>query len=500
MRNTTVILGPPGTGKTTELLNIVNEYLFKNTDPRKIGFVSFTRKSVNEARDRAAKRFNKNPNFFFYFRTIHSLAFRQLSMTKTDVMEKSHYKELGDLLGVRIAGRYETDAMESMEKGDQLVFIESLARMCNKSLDEVYNDIAPDFSIEELELFQASLAKYKEANLVFDFTDMLTKFLHQGIKPELDVLFVDEAQDLCPVQWDIVEALSTNSKKTYIAGDDDQAIFRWSGADVDRFLRIIKDNYTRVLTKSYRLPKTVHALSKKVISEVKIRYDKAFESTAITGDVDYVVNIEDVDLNQGEWLILVRNMFQIPEIVEHVRMSGFAYETGWYSSKDIPSLKAALLWERFKKEKTLKAEDVRKITTYMSNRVCYKDDLNKAKLRQDALIGFENFCKLARIRNKEAMWYEILDKISFDDREYFIAARKRGETLVGTPRIKISTIHGAKGGEADNVLLFTDMSFRTYTQMEKNYEDEVRVFYVGATRAKKKLYIVQPKTAYNFVI
>ena len=48
----TIVLGPPGTGKTTTLLNEVDKYL-KQTDPDKIGYFSFTQKAAYEARDRA---------------------------------------------------------------------------------------------------------------------------------------------------------------------------------------------------------------------------------------------------------------------------------------------------------------------------------------------------------------------------------------------------------------------------------------------------------------
>jgi DNA helicase-2/ATP-dependent DNA helicase PcrA len=71
--------------------------------------------------------------------------------------------------------------------------------------------------------------------------------------------------------------------------------------------------------------------------------------------------------------------------------------------------------------------------------------------------------------------------------------RKNGEKLNAKPRIELSTIHAAKGGEADNVLLLTDLTQTTMNTYERNPDDENRLFYVGATRTKENLHIVEPK-------
>ena len=94
----TIVLGPPGTGKTTTLLNKVDDYL-KQTDPDKIGYFAFTQKAAHEARDRAIKKFNLTEDDLPYFRTLHSLAFRKLGLKKDQVMQQRHYKDLGSKLG-----------------------------------------------------------------------------------------------------------------------------------------------------------------------------------------------------------------------------------------------------------------------------------------------------------------------------------------------------------------------------------------------------------------
>ena len=43
---TKIILGPPGTGKTHNLLNLVEEELAKGTPPDRIAFLAFTKKAA----------------------------------------------------------------------------------------------------------------------------------------------------------------------------------------------------------------------------------------------------------------------------------------------------------------------------------------------------------------------------------------------------------------------------------------------------------------------
>ena len=99
----TIILGPPGTGKTTTLLNLVDEFLKDGIRPRQIGYFSFTKKAANEAATRAADKFGLDiDNDLPFFRTLHSYAFNQLGMTKEKMMKVEDYKEFGQKCGIPI--------------------------------------------------------------------------------------------------------------------------------------------------------------------------------------------------------------------------------------------------------------------------------------------------------------------------------------------------------------------------------------------------------------
>jgi superfamily I DNA/RNA helicase len=96
-------------------------------------------------------------------------------------------------------------------------------------------------------------------------------------------------------------------------------------------------------------------------------------------------------------------------------------------------------------------------------------------------------------------WDVAFDKVGNRDKEYLRAIEIRG-TISKDPKINISTIHGAKGGEADNVMLLTDLSRKSQEAMERDSDDECRVFYVGATRAREQLHVIQPQRDGGFII
>ena len=70
------------------------------------------------------------------------------------------------------------------------------------------------------------------------------------------------------------------------------------------------------------------------------------------------------------------------------------------------------------------------------------------------------------------------------------------EELSHDARVKLLTIHSAKGGEAPNVLLILDNTKTIREATEKSFEkadEENRVWYVGVTRTSQNLYIMSAK-------
>ena len=107
--------------------------------------------------------------------------------------------------------------------------------------------------------------------------------------------------------------------------------------------------------------------------------------------------------------------------------------------------------------------------------------------------------KLGLLVDGSMRWHQALTKIDIDTKNYVLNALKRKDN-VRNPRIKVSTIHSMKGGEADNVLVIPDISGAAYKEFMVNPATEHRVYYVAVTRAKKALHIMLPETSRHYVI
>jgi len=463
-----IIVGPPGCGKTTRLMEIMEEEMSKGVYPEEIAFCSFTKKAANEAIDRAVKRFRLPKGDFPYIKTLHSLAYGLVGARRDEIMQPEHYQELGEILGISFSTKedFEDGLPNQKFTGDQYNYLDGFARVRNLAPATAWRYLGDyDLNWFEFERYSRALIAYKEDRGLMDFTDLLCK----EIEPiNIKVAIIDEAQDLSTIQWEFALKAFANAERIYIAGDDDQAIYAWSGADVRYFLEMPGDR--TILHQSHRVPIAIHKTAEEIGHRIQRRMEKVYNPTPERGLVDWHSDIASVDLSEGSWLILARNGYLLNQLAFSVRQQGLLYSFRGQSVINKKHLKAIQTWERYRKGEVMTFEEVAIITSYLPK-------------------GIKEW--------PTTIWHEALDKISRSDKEFYISLLRKGEKITVKPRININTIHGVKGGEADNVLLLTDISWKTKEAMMTNPDAEHRVWYVGVTRAKNSLHIIAPQTT-NF--
>lgn len=496
MTKTNIILGPPGCGKTTTLLERVDAELAAGTPPDRIGYLSFTRRAADEAVKRACEKFNLERKQLPWFRTIHSLCFAALGLRKDDVLNGVKLtRDFAEFARVKITCKWSDDGtLNGFEPGDRALFIDNLARVNMVPLMTMYDgyDEDPGVSRAELQRVSTHLAKFKHEMGYLDFTDMLDQFVKHQIDIGLDVLFVDEAQDLSRLQWKVIEWIARRCRKLIVAGDDDQAIYRWAGADVDSF--IAYPGESEVLGQSWRVPRSVQRIAEDLIRRVKNRRPKSWAPRDEEGEVDRKAVFADLDLVGPDVLILVRNNFVIEGLAQDLRNRGILFKVNDQPSVAGSVARAIYAWEKLRRGERVSIDDARKV--YEKMRSVHEVARGSKKLSDfddDAMVSLDDLRDRGGLL-VDSPWYDALPNIGARDVSYVRKALQAGEKLNEPPRVRLQTIHTSKGGEGDHVVLMLETARRTDREAERKPDDELRTWYVAATRARRRLTLVSSPT------
>jgi superfamily I DNA/RNA helicase len=182
------------------------------------------------------------------------------NVRESQLLQAEHFDELSKKIGVSmtVTRVSEDDDDAGVTSDHPILSLINLARLRKVTLRQQYDLSSIQHTWEEVSYVDRAYRAYKETMGLYDYTDILDKFVREGIAycPRFQLTFMDEAQDLSPMQWDIAHALDDISDRMYCAGDDDQAIYRWAGADVDHFINL--PGGAEILEQSYRIPASVH--------------------------------------------------------------------------------------------------------------------------------------------------------------------------------------------------------------------------------------------------
>ena len=434
MKQTTAIFGPPGTGKTRLLVSLVSDYYPKFE--KSMAVVSFSKSAAQEL----TNRINKVPAFVG---TLHSLCFHHLNLKKNQVAQAENFN------------KYLT--IPDIDEVKSVLQLGGLARRLKISIEEVYTRYKPDITWNIFEFYWKSYINWKNNYYLVDFDDMLERTMG---KVKFDVIIVDEAQDLSLIQLDLIKSMIIKNGILVMAGDDDQSIYIWSGAYPHGMRELCKN--IKVLDQSYRVPWSVWDVAEKTIKQIFNRQDKKYTPRNYEGYFNQYEIYNPVVLPERH-AILCRDQWVMKDIERDLIQLGIPYVMEGVHGRGLFSGKWGQLARAIREGRI----------DYLQKRLYHltpyaQDFIGRNELppnnRWDRCLGLDH----------EGISY--LNHVDLDEE----------------PKITLSTIHSQKGKEHDHVVLISSVPNSVLESNDKdfNFENEVRVWYTGLTRAKKGVTLI----------
>lgn len=339
---------------------------------------------------------------------------------------------------------------------------ELTARVFEEALGDFEIDIPDEY--EQLACRQAVVVMERLISTCgdeFDFDDQLYMPIYWEMAfPRYDTVFIDEAQDLSPIQHLMLERLSDRGARIIAVGDSRQAIYGFRGADTASMSNLAERfNMTILpLSISYRCPKAVVKEAQKIVYHIQSA------ETAPEGEVIYADEMPEPKDFPSHCMILCRTnapMFNLAlqflkeRVPCHV-MSNFG--------KDIISF--------VKKMNAKTTEDLEKeLKAWMEKEVAKaeaREWWGKANMIRDKYDALLPFCE------------------AFDFKIQVVAALQ--QLLASSAGATLATIHKAKGLEAPTVyILRPDLLPAPFAKTERAIAQEMNLKYVAVTRAQKEL-------------
>lgn len=274
---TTIVSAGPGCAKTTtiiEAMNLLAPHTSSQWVPGRCSLVytAFNKETVNSAANRLVEaNINTNGVYRVNCATLNSLGFAMWNRSREGTRTELRATKMREILReIQDAGRYsispeewpDLTALVSFAKSQG--YLPSTSGSAYRSLIDfkqlcIIADVLPQPHYQIILDIALKLSIQKAFNNVFDFDDQLyMSALFSPVSRGPEFLFVDEAQDLSPIQLFLITRL--RAEFTVFVGDPNQAIYGFRGAMTDSFARIrakYPDATNLPLLTSFRIPQAI---------------------------------------------------------------------------------------------------------------------------------------------------------------------------------------------------------------------------------------------------
>ena len=240
-----VALGPPGCGKSTWLEGRILAELEGGTESQGLACVTFTRAARDELRARLQRRV-PGKDAWPWLRTIHGACFKLLELRREDVVDDGHWAKFGAQHGYQFtptdksfdAQREVPGFYASLTEEDRLRSAYDWGRNLRIPVEQLPARSPDGLHQGDFLRFVERYERFKRVERLRDYADLLQDVLDSELRPPVHVAVIDEAQDLAPLQFAVCEMWFRDCERVYVAGDDDQAVYGFQGADPSWLLRL----------------------------------------------------------------------------------------------------------------------------------------------------------------------------------------------------------------------------------------------------------------------
>jgi DNA helicase-2/ATP-dependent DNA helicase PcrA len=565
------LFGGPGSGKTTALLDRVETLLSEeDVDVRDVLVVSYTRAAAAEIRERLAERLDVSPRSLKgNVATMHAKAYELLNLSRGDVVGESDKEEFCEEYGIEFEDEYEGSRRRSARSttiGNKIIATSQWLQRTRRDVADWYDvpfqwneeevRLPPDIDeeaqtgnkytptwpsdddrIDVPEVIRA-WRTYKGEHELTGFADMLERVKQRSLLPNVEYLIIDEFQDITTLQYDVYEEWKPQMEKILLAGDDDQVVYAWQGADPDLLLEEDVD-VDEILPYSYRLPSSILNVVNREVRHIDKRQEKDLDPRKEGGDVLPMCNRSMLDLvrevrrtvdeDEGTVMLLFRARYQMFQFMDEFIDEGIPFtcltDQRMWTDRLSQYVRGI---EKLEADERLSALEGRRLADMLADSAFGTGERDDLFDELDAIADDHQAEDLAEIpvapdvirdhvpfAPDPAAAADMLRKVTnFQERS--VEAYFRGDYEgMDRDRVRLGTIHSAKGREADHVFVGTDLTEKVVEQMAATVDqrgievpgdeeftkrtdpvpmltdNERRVFYVGMSRARERLVIME---------
>ncbi len=323
-----LVLAGPGSGKTFVVTQRI-KYLIEqhHVKPEDILVITFTKAAAEEMQERFAKLSAGKCNPVC-FGTFHSVFFQILRHTyrftaQNIIRENDKYRLLSQIireLPDEILGQAQLDY--STETLQNLLSEISTVKNNGVTPQEVRSATVPQAVFERIfQMYKQEMNR----NKLIDFDDMV--LLCRNLLAErpdtlklwqqrFQYILVDEFQDICPLQYEVVRMLAKPQDNLFIVGDDDQSIYGFRGSKPEIMLNFTKE-YPKaeqvLLDVNYRSRQGIVDTAARLIAHNKMRFDKAVRAQNRQNDGVKIYSFQSKSKQAESIALLIKQYIALPD-------------------------------------------------------------------------------------------------------------------------------------------------------------------------------------------